>query len=447
MVSEKVKLIRNNSVPMLQVQFHILDNSKPANAEHAVASSLCALGLNDVLYVVPEFEIEEYDSIYQKICTGREFEGYKPFFDHYQGHDANAILNNCAGMQMGYLMRSCMTAIEPDSEEPETRGKAFINLKHIPNGHYSILYLRIGQPISLHSQFKILGRASSVYVNFDRESISRCQKPQFDICSSPVAVHEDERSRFKILRAQQSLKRDNRLVYLNSDRNDQEETPKALTEDQIELQNQNKSSKQNRLDDYIAQIMGTSGRSEDQRDEERPTLLASYDAMLERMSATEDQDSYPTTDGFKISDLVRRQESKEYFNKTQRKDDSLIESNPEFQIFSIDEEDTWRTSQKSLTMSVRPSPPDDQVVPAQRQKMRDYHESEYLDVPRPRQDPIDEHVPDPDEEDESYLNTPNLGTPPDDAPEDAFRNTHRYSQRKRTGGPAIDFSVDTVGDG
>ena len=30
--------------------------------------------------------------------------------------------------------------------------------------------------------------------------------------------------------------------------------------------------------------------------------------------------------------------------------------------------------------------------------------------------------------DESYLHTPHLGTPPIDAPEDAFRNTHRNSE-------------------
>lgn len=66
------------------------------------------------------------------------------FFEHYQGHDANAILNNLDGMRMGHLMRSCITAIEPDHDEPDTRGKAFVNLKQIPNGHYSILYLRIG---------------------------------------------------------------------------------------------------------------------------------------------------------------------------------------------------------------------------------------------------------------------------------------------------------------
>lgn len=81
MVSEKVKLIRNNSVPMLQVQFQILDNnSRKGSGVHGIKNSLCALGLNDVLYIVPDFEVEEYDQEYRKICTGEEYESYKLFF-------------------------------------------------------------------------------------------------------------------------------------------------------------------------------------------------------------------------------------------------------------------------------------------------------------------------------------------------------------------------------
>ena len=69
------------------------------------------------------------------------------------------------------------------------------------------------------------------------------------------------------------------------------------------------------------------------------------------MNGLEESHQVASKSKVKMSDLVRLQDSKEYFNKTQRKDESLIESNPEFQIFSIDEEDTWRTSQKSMTMS------------------------------------------------------------------------------------------------
>ena len=34
---------------------------------------------------------------------------------------------------------------------------------------------------------------------------------------------------------------------------------------------------------------------------------------------------------------------------------------------------------------------------------------------------------DEDDVDESYMHTPYLGTPPEDSPEDAFRNVHRQS--------------------
>jgi hypothetical protein len=42
------------------------------------------------------------------------------------------------------LYKNCMTAIERDHYEPDLRGKAFINLKNIPNGYYTIFYIRIG---------------------------------------------------------------------------------------------------------------------------------------------------------------------------------------------------------------------------------------------------------------------------------------------------------------
>lgn len=61
---------------------------------------------------------------------------------------------------------------------------------------------------------------------------------------------------------------------------------------------------------------------------------------------------------------------------------------------------------------------------------------------------IDDRTLEPEEDvDESYLDTPHLGTPPDDAPEDAFRNTHRQSVKKRPKQPDTDLSVESVGDG
>jgi hypothetical protein len=72
-------------------------------------------------------------------------------------------------------------AIEHDEKEPELRGKAFINLKNIPNGNYSVFYLRIGQPVGVNSRLKILGRATKIFVNINRTKINDDKKPQLDL--------------------------------------------------------------------------------------------------------------------------------------------------------------------------------------------------------------------------------------------------------------------------
>ena len=45
---------------------------------------------------------------------------------------------------MGELDRAHCTAIEPDFQEPEVKGYAYINIKNVPNGHYSLYFIRIG---------------------------------------------------------------------------------------------------------------------------------------------------------------------------------------------------------------------------------------------------------------------------------------------------------------
>ena len=138
------------------------------------------LGLNDVIYVVPEFTPMEYDSVYARMCTGNEYADFKTFFDHFRGYVFDPDPNNdeCGiPERMVGLYKNGMTAIERDPYEPDLRGRAFINLKHIPNGHYSIFYLRIGQPISINSRLKVLGKSKNVYVNINRDKISQCKKP------------------------------------------------------------------------------------------------------------------------------------------------------------------------------------------------------------------------------------------------------------------------------
>ena len=119
------------------------------------------------------------------------------------------------------LNKNSMTAIERDHYEPDLRGKAFINLKNIPNGHYTIFYLRIGQPISINSRLKVLGKAKGIYANINREKISKDKKPQLDLNHSSSRISKRETSKFKILKAKATKRRDNKILNLNSDEEDE----------------------------------------------------------------------------------------------------------------------------------------------------------------------------------------------------------------------------------
>jgi len=62
LVSDQVKLIMNNSVPLLQVQTEILpDQRRQRNSEER---EMCTMGLNDIIYVFPEFTIRSYREAY-----------------------------------------------------------------------------------------------------------------------------------------------------------------------------------------------------------------------------------------------------------------------------------------------------------------------------------------------------------------------------------------------
>ena len=212
LVADNVRLIRNNSVPLLQVQVEIIQNALNMD------NDMCMLGLNDVIYIVPEFSPAEYDAIYSRLCAGNEFEEFGPFFEHYKNfrYNASPMVDNIPERLMG-LHKNCMTAIERDHYEPDLRGKAFINLKHVPNGHFTIFHLRIGQPISSNSRLKVLGRAKGIFVNINREKISLCKKPQLDLNHSSSRISRRETSKFKIMKAKNNKKRDNKVMLLNSD--------------------------------------------------------------------------------------------------------------------------------------------------------------------------------------------------------------------------------------
>ncbi len=40
---------------------------------NSLDNDMCMLGLNDVIYIVPEFTPSEYDNMYSHICTGNEY--------------------------------------------------------------------------------------------------------------------------------------------------------------------------------------------------------------------------------------------------------------------------------------------------------------------------------------------------------------------------------------
>ena len=124
---------------MLQVQVEIV-NTPDRNEDLAI------LGLNDIAYIVPEFTPSKYESIYedQEYCFNNH--AFQSFFKKYKDFEYVENSDNLPE-RMGLLDKNLCVAIEHDEALPELRGKAFINLKNIPNGHYSVLYVRIGQPI------------------------------------------------------------------------------------------------------------------------------------------------------------------------------------------------------------------------------------------------------------------------------------------------------------
>lgn len=300
LVADNVRLIRNNSVPLLQVQVEIIQNAQ------SIDNDMCMLGLNDVIYIVPEFTPSEYDTIYSRLCTGNEFEEFGPFFEHYKNfhYIDSSIVDNIPERLMG-LHKNSMTAIERDHYEPDLRGKAFINLKHVPNGHYSIFHLRIGQPISISSRLKVLGRARGNFVNINREKISLCKKPQLDLNHSSSRISRRETSKFKIMKAKNNKRRDNKVMCLNSD--DEE----AVDEWAVTPQEQ-------RADEQFKRYFNSDSEPESKADESKNNsgLEMEFDDGAEKDKSEKSKKS--------VLQPPPMQDSKEYYNSTQRMTDAMI---------------------------------------------------------------------------------------------------------------------------
>lgn len=199
---------------------------------------------------------------------------------------------------MKYLYKNCMTAIIQDYYDPNFRGKAKINLKHIPNGHYTVYFLRIGQPIRVSSRLKVLGKLTNVFININRGKLSRDKKPTMELFGSGRLARYDAPTKFQAIKQQQYKVRDNMILNLNSD--DDEEEEELISPLDF---NKQKNKKEDELEMEF----------EESKQMEPPKLM----------------------------------NSREYYNNTQTMTQAMIK-NPQYQIFSIDEEsESIRTSQKS----------------------------------------------------------------------------------------------------
>ena len=154
---------------MLQVQLEVIVNGPQFDPDMSV------LGLNDIMYIVPEFSPKAYQEIYPE--GDEDLEHHAEFFRRYQDFEYKEGVDNIPDVLQGLDQHLC-TAIERDELEPDFRGKAFINLKNIPNGHYTIFYLRLGQPLGINSRLKVMAKVQNIFINFDRGQLNEAVKPQ-----------------------------------------------------------------------------------------------------------------------------------------------------------------------------------------------------------------------------------------------------------------------------
>ena len=154
---------------MLQVQLEVIVDGPQFDPDMSV------LGLNDIMYIVPEFSPKAYLEFYPE--SEDDLEHHAEFFRRYQDFEYQEGVDNIPDLLQGLDQHLC-TAIERDELEPDFRGKGFINLKNIPNGHYTIFYLRLGQPLGINSRLKVMAKVQNIFINFDRGQLSEAVKLQ-----------------------------------------------------------------------------------------------------------------------------------------------------------------------------------------------------------------------------------------------------------------------------
>lgn len=101
------------------------------------------MGLNDIIYLIPEFSPGQYSRHYPDQKASIKDPNFKEFFHRYANYEYESGGKNVPS-HLSDLDQNLCSAIERESNNSDLRGKSFINLLYIPNGLYTILYIRVG---------------------------------------------------------------------------------------------------------------------------------------------------------------------------------------------------------------------------------------------------------------------------------------------------------------
>lgn len=139
-VSDKVRLIRNKTIPMIKVMMEVIEPLQlipqfGMNVDH----SKSGLIKSDIIYIAPTKDKipERLIHIEKARCTSINYENPQ---NQYQ---------------------------------PNLQGEAHVNIKNVPNGRYNFYLLRISEPVSIESIVKVVSKAENINVNIDRTIINQ----------------------------------------------------------------------------------------------------------------------------------------------------------------------------------------------------------------------------------------------------------------------------------
>ena len=152
----------------------------------------------------------------------------------------------------------------------------------------------------------MLGRAKNVFINFRRDTLSTCKKPQLDFNHSSGKLKKSEKSRFKILKAKQSQRRDNKLVALNSDDEVTDSEEECKTEEQA-TKDDFKKFVQPIIDESLEMEFDSTAPLQDSKDYYAKTQKHESDVPVERAMYPIDEEERESAKTSNIGSMVLNQ--------------------------------------------------------------------------------------------------------------------------------------------